>query len=113
MWLENPRNDFGVQIMPVAIYARVSTEEQRERQSIETQLEFAKRYCELHELLAFRIFASNDGNTPPRHPNPSPVSGDGTWGVAAPPRGRPLEQRRTSGGNGGVGGSTMSARGGC
>ena len=85
MWLENPRNDFGVQIMPVAIYARVSTEEQRERQSIETQLEFAKRYCELHELLAFRIFASNDGNTPPRHPNPSPVSGDGTWGVAAPP----------------------------
>ena len=45
--------------MPVAIYARVSTEEQRERQSIETQLEFAKRYCELHELLVFRVFADN------------------------------------------------------
>src|ERR1035438_9628400 len=59
LWLENPRNDVGVQIMPVAIYARVSTEEQRERQSIETQLEFAKRYCELHELLVFRVFADN------------------------------------------------------
>ena len=33
--------------MPVALYLRVSTEEQRERQSIATQREFAERYCAL------------------------------------------------------------------
>ncbi len=32
----------------VAIYARVSTEEQRERQSIATQQEFGEKYCALH-----------------------------------------------------------------
>ena len=45
--------------MPVAIYARVSTEEQRERQSIETQYEFGQRFCELHQLPVCRIFADN------------------------------------------------------
>ena len=30
--------------MPVAVYLRVSTEEQRERQSIQTQRDFAQRY---------------------------------------------------------------------
>jgi site-specific DNA recombinase len=34
----------------VALYCRVSTEEQRERQSIATQREFGERYCQLHEL---------------------------------------------------------------
>ena len=33
-----------------AIYLRVSTEEQRERQSIATQHDFATRYCELHQF---------------------------------------------------------------
>jgi site-specific DNA recombinase len=46
--------------MPVAIYVRVSTEEQRERQSILTQREFAERYCGLHELNIYRIY-SDDG----------------------------------------------------
>jgi len=46
--------------MPVAIYLRVSTEEQRERQSILTQREFAERYCGLHELPIFRVY-SDDG----------------------------------------------------
>jgi site-specific DNA recombinase len=46
--------------MAVAIYARVSTEEQRERQSIRTQLEFGERYCALHSLPVFRIY-SDDG----------------------------------------------------
>src|SRR5712692_10307591 len=46
--------------MAVAIYARVSTEEQRERQSIRTQLEFGERYCQLHNLPVFRIY-SDDG----------------------------------------------------
>jgi site-specific DNA recombinase len=45
--------------MAVAIYARVSTEEQRERQSIETQYEFGQRFCELHKLPVYRIFADN------------------------------------------------------
>src|ERR1700682_5421683 len=36
--------------MKVAIYLRVSTEEQRERQSIETQRDFGERYCELHQM---------------------------------------------------------------
>jgi DNA invertase Pin-like site-specific DNA recombinase len=31
--------------MPVALYLRVSTEDQREHQSIATQREFAERYC--------------------------------------------------------------------
>jgi site-specific DNA recombinase len=36
--------------MKVALYARVSTDEQRERQSIVTQTDFAERYCTLHDL---------------------------------------------------------------
>jgi len=46
--------------MALAIYARVSTEEQRERQSIRTQVEFGERYCHLHSLAAYRIY-SDDG----------------------------------------------------
>src|SRR5215471_11457116 len=42
--------------MAVAIYARVSTEEQRERQSIRTQVDFGQRYCELHGLSIYRIY---------------------------------------------------------
>src|ERR1700676_3307802 len=34
----------------VGIYLRVSTEEQRERQSIETQRDFGERYCQLHQM---------------------------------------------------------------
>jgi site-specific DNA recombinase len=34
----------------VALYLRVSTEEQRERQSIDTQREFGKKYVDLHQL---------------------------------------------------------------
>jgi site-specific DNA recombinase len=40
-----------------SIYLRVSTEEQRERQSIETQRELAERYCALHSLAIHRIYA--------------------------------------------------------
>lgn len=49
------RNDSAA----VAIYLRVSTEEQRERQSIETQREFGDRYCALHELSVYRVFADD------------------------------------------------------
>jgi site-specific DNA recombinase len=45
--------------MPVGVYLRVSTEEQRERQSIETQREFAQRYCNLHGLTISEIYADD------------------------------------------------------
>jgi predicted site-specific integrase-resolvase len=43
----------------VAIYARVSTEEQRERQSIDTQKEFGAKYTDLHELRVHRVYADD------------------------------------------------------
>jgi site-specific DNA recombinase len=45
--------------MSVALYLRVSTEEQRERQSIVTQREFGQRYCELHQLPVYDIYADD------------------------------------------------------
>lgn len=45
--------------MAVSIYLRVSTEEQRERQSIATQREFGERYCQLHDLTVFRVYADD------------------------------------------------------
>jgi len=58
--------------MPVALYLRVSTEEQRERQSIATQREFAERYCALHQLHLGAVFA-DDGvsGTVPLHLRPA------------------------------------------
>jgi site-specific DNA recombinase len=46
--------------MKAAIYLRVSTEEQRERQSIATQRDFAERYCDLYEI-AIADFYADDG----------------------------------------------------
>jgi site-specific DNA recombinase len=48
--------------MAVGVYCRVSTEEQRERQSIVTQREFGTRYCGLHELPIHETYA-DDGVT--------------------------------------------------
>jgi site-specific DNA recombinase len=45
--------------MAVAAYLRVSTDEQRERQSINTQRAFAERYCALHSLSVFRVYADD------------------------------------------------------
>ena len=45
--------------MVVAVYVRVSTEEQRERQSIVTQREFGFRYCDLHQLPVFETYADD------------------------------------------------------
>jgi site-specific DNA recombinase len=36
--------------MRVAIYCRVSSEDQADRGTIENQLEFARKYCDLHKL---------------------------------------------------------------
>jgi site-specific DNA recombinase len=43
----------------VGIYLRVSTEEQRERQSIQTQREFGTRYCDLHKFRIEREYADD------------------------------------------------------
>src|SRR5690242_2375760 len=45
--------------MAVAVYLRVSTEEQRERQSIATQREFGERFCQLHKLAVSRVYADD------------------------------------------------------
>src|SRR5687768_1598630 len=45
--------------MPIALYLRVSTEEQRERQTINTQREFGERYCQLHGLPIHHVYADD------------------------------------------------------
>jgi site-specific DNA recombinase len=52
--------------MAVGVYLRVSTEEQREQQSIATQREFAERYCTLHGLTVSCTYADEgiSGTTP-------------------------------------------------
>lgn len=45
--------------MNAAIYCRVSTEEQRERQSIDTQHDFAERYCTLHTIPVHDYYQDN------------------------------------------------------
>src|SRR5512132_3553634 len=60
--------------MAVGVYVRVSTEEQRERQSIVTQREFGARYCDLHSLPVFETYA-DDGlsGTIPLESRPSGI----------------------------------------
>jgi site-specific DNA recombinase len=48
--------------MVAGVYVRVSTEEQRERQTIETQRQFAQQYCELHKIHVVEVY-SDDGVT--------------------------------------------------
>jgi site-specific DNA recombinase len=45
--------------MAVGVYLRVSTEEQRERQSIETQREFGLRFSGLHQLPIYETYADD------------------------------------------------------
>mgnify|MGYP000946528344 CR=1 FL=1 len=46
----------------VAVYARVSSEDQAERGTIENQLEFARKYCDLHQLQVIEWY-QDDGVT--------------------------------------------------
>jgi site-specific DNA recombinase len=46
--------------MKAAVYCRVSTDEQREKQSIDTQLDFATRYAALHEITVVEVY-KDDG----------------------------------------------------
>lgn len=43
----------------VALYLRVSTEEQKERQSIDTQREFGSKYTELHKMRVQHVYADD------------------------------------------------------
>ncbi|MTI82094.1 MAG: recombinase family protein [Firmicutes bacterium] len=42
--------------MKVAIYCRVSTEDQAESKTIQNQVEFAKKYCDLHQLTIYKFY---------------------------------------------------------
>jgi len=55
--------------MKAAIYLRVSTEDQRERQSIATQHDFAVRFCGLHEIPLADFYADDgiSGTVPLEH----------------------------------------------
>src|SRR5918997_687925 len=62
-----PESDVG----KVALYLRVSSDEQRERESIRTQQEFFEQYCKLYELEVAETYA-DDGvsGTIPLHERP-------------------------------------------
>ncbi len=69
--------------MAVAVYLRVSTEEQRERQSIATQRDFGERYCQLHGLMVHRVYADDgvSGTVPlERRPEGSQILRDARLG---------------------------------
>lgn len=53
----------------VAVYCRVSSEEQAESGTIENQIEFARKFCELHSLQALETYADEgvSGATDPTH----------------------------------------------
>ncbi|MBM7855186.1 site-specific DNA recombinase [Desulfohalotomaculum tongense] len=42
--------------MKVAVYCRVSTEDQAESKTIENQVEFAKKYCQLHQMEIYKFY---------------------------------------------------------
>jgi site-specific DNA recombinase len=69
--------------MAVGVYLRVSTEEQRERQSIATQREFGERYCQLHSLMVHHTYADDgvSGTVPlERRPEGSQILRDARLG---------------------------------
>lgn len=43
----------------VAVYCRVSTEEQKEKQSIETQIEYAKDYCRKEDYIPYEFYCDD------------------------------------------------------
>ena len=69
--------------MAIAIYARVSTEEQRERQSIETQYELGQSFCKVQNLPVYRVYGDNgvSGTIPlDRRPEGSQIFRDARLG---------------------------------
>ncbi|MDH7578748.1 MAG: recombinase family protein [Bacillota bacterium] len=66
--------------MKAAVYCRVSTDEQAEAKTIENQVDFAKRYCDLHEIEIYDFYL-DDGIT-------------GTIAIEQRPEGARLPKRR-------------------
>jgi site-specific DNA recombinase len=64
-------NGHGSQLERIALYPRVSSEEQRGRETIEIQEEFLEQYCNLYELEVTQIY-KDDGvsGTIPLHERP-------------------------------------------
>ena len=50
--------------MKAALYFRVSTDEQKERASIETQREFAAQYCKVHEIEVIASYSTTGSQAP-------------------------------------------------
>jgi site-specific DNA recombinase len=64
-------NGHGSKPDQVALYLRVSSEEQRNRETIEIQREFLEQYCRLYELEAAHIYEDNGiSGTIPLHERP-------------------------------------------
>jgi site-specific DNA recombinase len=69
--------------MAIAIYARVSTDEQRDRKSIQTQYDDGQRFCEKHSLPVYRVYADDgiSGTIPlDRRPEGSQILRDARLG---------------------------------
>ncbi|MCM0648688.1 recombinase family protein [Clostridium swellfunianum] len=57
--------------MKVAVYVRVSTEDQADRGTIENQIIFAEKYCDLHSLEVFKVYKEEGiSGTIPLHERP-------------------------------------------
>ena len=54
--------NFTEQIKSAAVYCRVSTDDQAERGTIESQVEYAEKYCELNQIAIVKIY-KDDGIT--------------------------------------------------
>ena len=54
--------NFTEQVKSAAVYCRVSTDDQAERGTIESQVEYAEKYCELNQIAIVKIY-KDDGIT--------------------------------------------------
>jgi site-specific DNA recombinase len=64
---QNPQSNSN----PVAMYLRVSSDEQRDRETIEIQRDFLEEYCRLYGLKIAEIYADDDiSGTIPLHERP-------------------------------------------
>lgn len=74
----NPRNLAHMEnkTKKVGIYCRVSTEDQRDRETIATQRDFARRYCESRDYIITRIY-EDDGVSATKCPSLSQRPGGG------------------------------------
>ena len=55
-----PRSARDLSRERVAVYCRVSSDEQAQAGTIQNQIEFARRYCGLHQLPIAKVYADAD-----------------------------------------------------